>query len=82
MMAGMRVLIGLFLSPLLMGQPLPRYDVFRTAGRIVIDGKLDEPAWAQAPSVGNFHFNWWKEGAKEQTVAKLLWDDDNLYVSY
>ena len=63
-------------------QSLPRYDVFRAAGRIVVDAKLDEPAWQQAPPVGDFHFNWWKEGQKEQTVAKLLWDDENLYVGY
>ncbi|MDX1984820.1 MAG: carbohydrate-binding family 9-like protein, partial [Bryobacteraceae bacterium] len=58
------------------------YDVYRAAGRIVIDGILDEPAWRQAPAAGDFHFNWWKSGEKEQTVAKLLWDDENLYVSY
>ena len=46
-------------------QTLPRYDIYRAAGRIVIDGKLDEPAWQQAPSVGDFHFNWWKDGEKE-----------------
>ncbi len=63
-------------------QPLPRYDVFRAAGRIVVDGKLDEPAWRQAPVATGFHFNWWKEGEKEQTVARLLWDDENLYVGY
>jgi len=54
--------------------------MFRSSGRIVVDGKLDEPAWQQAPSVGDFHFNWWKSGDKEQTIAKLLWDDENLYV--
>jgi len=63
-------------------QTLPRYDIYRAAGRIVIDGKLDEPAWQQAPPVGDFHFNWWKEGTKEQTVARILWDDENLYVAY
>jgi len=63
-------------------QTLPRYDIYRAAGRIVIDGKLDEPAWQQAPAAGDFHFNWWREGEKEQTVAKILWDDENLYVAY
>jgi hypothetical protein len=66
----------------LAAQSLPRYDIYRAAGRIVVDGKLDEPAWEQAPSAGDFHFNWWKEGEKEQTVAKILWDDENLYVGY
>ena len=27
-------------------------------------------------------FNWWKAGEKEKTVAKMLWDDENLYVGY
>ena len=63
-------------------QTLPRYDIYRAAGRIVIDGILDEPAWQQAPSAGDFHFNWWKDGEKEQTTAKILWDDENLYVAF
>ena len=65
-----------------LAQNLPRYDIYRAPAPITIDGKLDEPAWRQAPAVGDFHFNWWKEGTKEATVAKLLWDDDNLYVSF
>ena len=64
------------------GQPLPRYEIYRAAGRIVVDGILDEPAWRQAPAAGDFHFNWWTAGEKEQTVAKILWDDENLYVAY
>jgi len=64
------------------GQTLPRYDVRRASGPIVIDGKLDETSWQKASSVGDFHFNWWTSGEKEQTVAKLLWDEENLYVSY
>lgn len=66
----------------LLAQTLPRYDIFRTPAPLAIDGKLDEPGWRQAPSASAFHFNWWKEGPKEQTVAKLLWDDQNLYVGF
>ncbi|MBI1789149.1 MAG: c-type cytochrome [Acidobacteria bacterium] len=58
------------------------YEVERARTPIVIDGKLDEPAWRSAPPAGDFHFTWWKEGDKEQTVAKMLWDDDNLYVGF
>ena len=32
--------------------------------------------------MGDFIFNWFQTGEKEQTVAKLLWDDENLYVSW
>ena len=65
-----------------MAQTLPRQDVFRAAGRIVVDGKLDEPAWKQAPALSAFHFNWWTQGVKESTTAKLLWDDEYLYASF
>lgn len=66
----------------LAAQTLPRYEVMRTPTPITIDAKLDEPAWRKAQPVGDFHFNWWTEGAKEQTVAKMLWDDNNFYVGF
>ena len=58
------------------------YAIYRTATPITIDGKLDEPGWFAAPSVGDFQFAWYKSGKREQTVAKFLWDDKNLYVSF
>ena len=60
----------------------PVYQIHRAGTPIVIDGKLDEPAWFAAPDVGPFHFTWYKEGKKEQSVAKLLWDDTNLYIAH
>src|SRR5688572_18239471 len=74
--------VGSCLAVPLIPQSQPRYDILRTPGPIRIDGKLDEAAWRQAAAVGDFNFNWWKEGPKEQTVAKVLWDDENLYVGY
>ena len=68
-----------FLCP---AQQKPSYDILRTREPIVVDGKLEEAAWAAAASAGDFHFNWWKSGEKEQTVAKILWDDVNLYIGY
>ncbi|TWU14564.1 hypothetical protein CA54_34330 [Symmachiella macrocystis] len=62
-------------------KPAP-YTIYRTATPITIDGKLDEPGWFAAPSVGEFQFAWYKSGKREQTVAKFLWDDKNLYVSF
>ena len=73
------LLLAVSAASALDAQTLSAYQIFRTAGRIVIDGKVDEPAWKQAPSVGDFHFNWWTAGEKEQTIAKLLWDDEYLY---
>ena len=61
---------------------MARYRIHRASSPIVIDAKLDEQAWKDAPPAGEFHFNSWKEGEKESTIARLLWDDDSLYVSY
>jgi Carbohydrate-binding family 9 len=63
-------------------QDRPYYEIRRATGRITIDGKLNEADWKTAKSVGPFKFAWWKAGKKEQTVAKLLWDDMYLYVSF
>lgn len=60
----------------------PFYTIFHTSTPIIIDGKLDEPGWTAAPDLGKFKFPWWKSGKQEQTVSKLLWDNDNLYVSF
>lgn len=59
-----------------------QYTIQRATSPIVIDAKLDEPAWKDAQSMGDFTFNWYVSGDKEQTVAKMLWDDENLYVSW
>jgi hypothetical protein len=75
------ILLSCFLGVAL-AQTQPHYDIYRAGSPITIDAKLDEPAWKQAPAAGEFHFNRWKEGEKEATVAKMLWDDQNLYVSY
>src|SRR5262245_12268295 len=58
------------------------YDIRRATSPITIDGKLDEAVWQRAKSVGDFDFPWFKTGTQEQTIAKLLWDDQNLYVSW
>jgi hypothetical protein len=66
----------------LAAQELPRYNIYRTPSKIVIDGKLDDAAWQAVPPVSDFIFNWWTSGEKEPTIARLLWDDDHLYVSW
>ena len=59
---------------------LPEYTLRRVARPLKIDGKLDEPEWFAAAPVGEFVFPWWKQGKKERTCAKLLWDDEFLYI--
>ncbi|MDP6041492.1 MAG: carbohydrate-binding family 9-like protein, partial [Candidatus Latescibacteria bacterium] len=60
----------------------PTCSVYRAGTPVVIDGRLDEPAWVAAPDVGAFVFPWYESGKQEQTVAKMLWDDVNLYVAF
>ena len=62
----------------------PVYMVERAQGTITVDGVPDEADWEEAQSVGDFVFPWWDEskGSKAQTVAKVLWDDENLYLCF
>ena len=45
-----------------------------------IDGKLDDAAWASAPSTGAFVNTLTGAAVPQQTEAKLLWDKKFLYV--
>lgn len=63
-------------------QDLPEYTIRRAVTPIVIDGDLGEASWQAAEVVDAFTFPWYTEGAKDRTEARLLWDDDNLYVSF
>lgn len=60
---------------------VPLYEVARVTEPIEIDGKLDEPAWFAADSVGAFQFPWFKSGEREQSIVKLIWDDRCLYIA-
>lgn len=77
----MRAWILLPLPFLLSAADAP-YAIRRVTSAIAIDGKCDEAAWRAANAAGDFHFNWWTSGEKERTTARLLWDDDTLYVSW
>jgi len=54
-----------------------------TAAPILVDGKLDDAAWAEAPWTADFLDI--QGGAKAKprfrTRAKLLWDDEYLYIA-
>ena len=58
------------------------YRIQRAVAPIQVDGKRDETVWKNAPSVGPFQFPWWEQGKKEQTEAKLLWNDQFLYALF
>jgi len=62
-------------------QNVPSYRAARATGPIAIDGRLDEPAWRsafEAPFVNSMNGG----TVRYPTVARLLWDDRNLYVAF
>jgi len=61
---------------------IPKLEVRRASTRPQIDGKLNDPAWQRAQTV-EFQFPWSNQtGAKQKTTARLLWDDEFLYIAY
>ncbi len=54
----------------------------RTTTPPVIDGRLDEPAWAAAPADDRFRQSYPDDGLAptERTEVRVLYDDDALYV--
>jgi len=62
--------------------PLPTYTCYKTADKITIDGKVEEPAWKQAVSFKDFVL---ADGVTKPTYAtefRALWDDKTLYLCY
>ena len=64
-----------------LGRALLSHDIPYTDSTIQIDGHLDDGAWASATAV-TFQHTWGVEGIQEGTRAKLLWDDEYLYVAF
>jgi len=60
----------------------PEYVAKKAGCTMAMDGILDEPAWQKAEPVGAFVFPWYESGEKEQTEAKIVWDDERIYFSY
>ncbi|OFW13006.1 MAG: hypothetical protein A3H29_13250 [Acidobacteria bacterium RIFCSPLOWO2_02_FULL_67_21] len=58
-----------------------RLPAVRAAGSITLDGRLDEPAWLDAPMATNFIQNDPREGdpATFDTEVRVLYDDEALY---
>ena len=61
--------------------PLPTYRAARAKGGVVIDGRLDEAAWAAAERVELVDT---RSGRPPRygTEARLLWDERALYVAF
>ena len=73
--------LSLVIASVALAEP-DTYTVQRASGPIIVDGLIDETDWEAAPSFTPFVFPWWTAGAKEQTEAKMLWDDNFLYVAF
>ena len=61
--------------------PASQYICRRASGKITIDGKLDEAAWQNA-KVTTLFVPVTDTKPLSKTEARVLWDDNYLYVSY
>jgi hypothetical protein len=68
--------------PGLCAQAVPAMAVRSTAVAPVIDGELNDPAWAGAAKFGNFYLFSGEKPATEQTKAYMTYDNTNLYVAF
>jgi hypothetical protein len=59
-----------------------QYTAYRATGPIVIDGKLDEPAWRALPTSPRFVDLISGGPALHDTRAMVTWDERNLYVGF
>lgn len=65
-----------------LSNPAP-YAVRRASAPLTIDGRLDEPAWKNAAKIDQFKlFRPVDVPRLPATSARLLWDDDHLYVGF
>ena len=58
------------------------YVVHRASGPMTIDGVLAESAWDRAEKAAPFVRSLDGKPAAAATEARLLWDDDHLYVAF
>ena len=61
---------------------LPVYEVSRTATPIKVDGKLDDVVWSKVAPLREFRQNLDGEPGVVKTEARMLYDNDFLYVSF
>ena len=67
---------------LLYANPRKHYQAPKFDTAPVIDGDLNDPVWEKAPVITGFVRNTiGRQFVDKQTVAKLGWDDSNLYVA-
>jgi hypothetical protein len=64
------------------GRQAPTTRATRTTTAPTIDGRLDDPAWAQAPVISGFIQNEPNDGRSvtERTEVRMLFDDQAIYI--
>jgi hypothetical protein len=62
--------------------PRKRYVARMISKPIKVDGKLDDAAWADAPSTGAFVNTMTGAPVDQKTEARILWDKKFLYVAF
>jgi len=75
------LLISIILNHL-NAQEIREYVVKRTTGLIEIDGQFTEPDWEAAAFTERFVIYWDGSSTNLSTQAKLLWDDDFIYIGF
>ena len=70
----------LLLTLALNAQAAPTVTAARAEKPVTLDGKLNEPAWQAAQAVTDFRIANSDEPAKYKTEAKVLFDDNRLYI--
>jgi len=61
---------------------IAHYTCYRTAGPIIVDGRLDELSWKSAPRSSRFVDIVTGAPAWFDTRVAILWDDDYLYFGF
>ncbi len=62
--------------------PVRSMKAVRTDSPPVIDGKIDESCWSKADMAIDFTDYKLERLAVEQTIVRVLYDDENLYVAF
>lgn len=57
------------------------YRCRRVTSKIVIDGRLSDQAWKSAVPIRKWAFPWYRNGPKQGATARLLWDNEALYLA-
>ena len=59
------------------------FEIRRTDTPPTIDGKIDDAVWQDAMVVQDFHqiMPHYREAPTEETLVRVLYDDDYLYIS-